>query len=166
MPDHTASAENLGIGIRQQERHDSYLLTLTFTLLGLAVQSASFDGPPAQRMFELLGWGILFASGLSGLRRSRKLPEHYRLVSAAVHNRELEADARLAELRGHRTVTIPGKGDLPLTAYLTDAVTAAEGIEATIAKREDAMVWWARVQRWTFVGGLAALLVSRAYGAF
>ena len=51
-----------------------YTVALTFTILGLAVQTASFGANIAADFAELLAWMILLISGLNGLMRLEWLP--------------------------------------------------------------------------------------------
>ncbi|MCP3673015.1 MAG: hypothetical protein GY829_00895 [Gammaproteobacteria bacterium] len=62
------------ISIRQQEKSEFYVVTLVFTLLSLAIQSADFEGKSISHSFEIIGWIALLVGGLSGLSYLEWLP--------------------------------------------------------------------------------------------
>ena len=43
---------NDAVAISLQEKLELYLLTLAFTLAGLSIQTATFNGPPSQRVMS------------------------------------------------------------------------------------------------------------------
>ena len=59
--------DNIEYSRQLQEKFELYLLALTFTLLGLAVQTAKFGSFRMADALEILGWIALAISGLSGL---------------------------------------------------------------------------------------------------
>jgi hypothetical protein len=73
---------NLEAAKETQLKHHFYLLTLTFTVLALAVQTAKFSGPIVADGFELLGWLGLLSSGLLGIFRFDLVPKVYQLFDA------------------------------------------------------------------------------------
>jgi hypothetical protein len=50
-----------------QEKFQFYGVALVFTILGLSIQTATFDGHVIARICELFSWLMLLVSGLSGL---------------------------------------------------------------------------------------------------
>ena len=64
-----------------QEKFQLYLVALTFGILAIAVQTASFEGPIAARIAELLGWLLLLTSGIIGVWRLESIPRHYQFIS-------------------------------------------------------------------------------------
>ena len=73
----TSREPNIHAAQRFQERFEFYLVTLTFTLLGLAAQTAAFGQLAMADLAELAAWGALLLSGLTGLDLPRF---HGRLV--------------------------------------------------------------------------------------
>ena len=55
------------IANQSQEKFQFYAVSLVFTILGLSIQTANFDGHIVARICELLSWLMLLISGLSGL---------------------------------------------------------------------------------------------------
>ena len=62
------------IAQQSQEKFEFYLLSLVFTLLALAVQSATFGTNLPKNALELLAWVLFLISGLSGLYRLQWIP--------------------------------------------------------------------------------------------
>ena len=67
------------------QKFDFYLVALVFTLTGLSVQTAKFDGGVYGVAFELLGWIALLLSGVLGLKRLSAFSIIYQLL----HRREI-----------------------------------------------------------------------------
>ncbi len=64
---------------RLQEKFSFYVIALTFTILGLAVQTAEFGISRISDSVELLGWIFLLTSGLTGLSRLEWTPKIYQI---------------------------------------------------------------------------------------
>jgi hypothetical protein len=67
----TMSDANLELAQRYQEKFAFYVIALTFTILGLAIQTASFDENTLSGALEIVAWFLLLISGLAGLYRIR-----------------------------------------------------------------------------------------------
>lgn len=65
---------------RHQDTFELYVLGLTFTILGLSVQTASFGVALLADSAELLGWVSLLISGLFGLHRGLWKPNLYNVM--------------------------------------------------------------------------------------
>ena len=76
--------QNQLIGQRIQQQFEFYLLALTFTLLGVAVQTAEFPDNLIADAAELFAWVVLLASGIVGLSRMRDIPHMYWIFSTKV----------------------------------------------------------------------------------
>lgn len=59
-----------------------YFVALTFTILGLALQSGEFDGNGSRDLLEASSWLALLVSGLAGLWRLEYLNVLYRIRHA------------------------------------------------------------------------------------
>lgn len=70
---------NLKLGAEIDTKLNFYVLGLTFGVLALSVQTASFAGPLAARIAELSAWVLLLLSGLMGLSRLEWMPTAYQL---------------------------------------------------------------------------------------
>ena len=59
------------------DRRDFFTLSLVFTVLAVAIQTAEFGEHEFQRFLEMLAWVGLFVSGISALLRVRMAPVYY-----------------------------------------------------------------------------------------
>jgi hypothetical protein len=151
---------------RNQERHESYLLTLTFTLLALAVQSASFGSQFWQNNVELLGWASLMISGLSGLSRGEWLPllfGHFSRQSDAEHNVRA---VRQAKRQGITRIQVVEEGRVyPIDEHLARVEADASSITKKAEELQSRTQLKYKVQRGCFAIGLLCLAVSRGWPA-
>lgn len=60
-----------------QDKFEFYFLGLTFTILGLSLQTASFGECVWSDVLELLAWILLLISGMTGLFRGFWKPDLY-----------------------------------------------------------------------------------------
>ena len=81
MADSDWSTELAKFGYTAQQKFDFYAVALCFTLLGLAIQTASFGTNPAADLFELIGWLALLTAGIAGFSRLEWQPQVYQLMS-------------------------------------------------------------------------------------
>lgn len=58
-----ATDENAKIATELQIKYELYFITLTFTLLGLAVQTVTTYDVKNEALFEILAWIFFLASG-------------------------------------------------------------------------------------------------------
>lgn len=145
-----------------QEKLEIYLVGLTFTLLATAVQTVKAGGSAVADAAELASWLLLFASGLAGLSRLEWLPVAH-LVHGATQDVEVQVE-QLEQLgeRGHLEVT-----DDEEVVLMADALARRKAKLAGLEAKETAFTRSTRrkylVHKWTFLTGLALLLVARGY---
>ena len=80
-----------------QEKFEFYMLSLTFTLLALSVQSASFGNNLASDILELIGWCLLLISGVIGIFRLEMVPVALRYYAVQSEAEVDEADLKKVE---------------------------------------------------------------------
>ena len=73
------SESNSNVGQRIQEKFQFYIVGLIFTLLGLAVQTASFGSSIVADLLEFGAWACLLLSALLAMSRLEWAPQIYRL---------------------------------------------------------------------------------------
>lgn len=73
-----------------QEKFELYLVSLTFTLLALSVQTASFGKYPTADVLEILGWALLLISGIIGIFRLQYVPVVLRYYAAKEADHEVD----------------------------------------------------------------------------
>jgi hypothetical protein len=109
-----------------------YIVALTFTLMGLSVQTAKFDSGSFGLGFELLGWLCLLSSGVIGLNRLSKFTSLYTLLHRRkVHDPNLNEDER-------------------------------KEFDAHINKEDLKIINMYNWQKWLFVTGLISVMFSRS----
>jgi hypothetical protein len=79
-----ASTRAQRYSLRIQHRFDFYIVALTFTLLGLSVQTARFCSSRWSNGLELVGWLAFLGSALVGLWRLEKIPGYFLKVAEYV----------------------------------------------------------------------------------
>jgi len=147
-----------------QEKLEFYFVGLVFTLLGLSVQTLSRDRTDPWHYFDVLGCFLLFVSGLSGLTRLESLFRHFKFHARRDHlsdarsvlRKRLDREEKLRILGGGSDTT-----EITGLASLTDEQIA--DAEQWITKNEKTHALSYYSTKWTFVGGLIALFVSRAF---
>ena len=158
-------ADNLETAIRNKERFETYLLGLTFAILGLSIQTARFGSSVIADSAELLAWGSLLVSGLAGLSRAEWVPELYRRFSIQDEQEEKAREARKAELQGVRELHVLGtRKSVSIVEYIAGAEEGLAKVEAAIAPLSQRVVRTYSVMKYAFVLGLGLLMLARGFG--
>lgn len=105
-----AEQHNVESTQRIMERGHFYFLALTFTLLGLAVETAEFHGFTYRIYAELGGWIALAISGITGFYRTDDFISVY-ASGAEKENARKDVDALGNVMRGGR-VLIEEEGEI------------------------------------------------------
>ena len=164
MSEQSASQLNVEIALRRQEKFETYLVGLVFTLLALSVQTASFGVSLAADVLELLSWVLLFVAGLAGLSRMEWIPELYRLASYRVEKEERVRSVKTAMLHGSREVlVVPTGKTVPASEYAARDADAVAKIAAREKELEKVQLGKYRILKWCFAGALAFLIVGRGW---
>src|SRR4051812_40036043 len=111
------------VAIERQGTLDLYFIGLTFTVLGLAVQTAKIGVLYTADVAEVLGWIALLVAAFNGLRRLEWLPEHYRVQDLKLHQEAKRFEAgkiMLSRPVTHFTVA-PTNEQIPVKEYLAHA---------------------------------------------
>lgn len=155
---------NLAAALRLQEQFDFYLLGLTFTILGLSVQTARFDGPAPKDALELVAWWALLVSGLAALYRAQWKPNLYRVTAEQIRYQEKGWRFREAAQQGQTEIMVRDEGkSRPTEEMITNADQMVE-LAKTLRGRFDAAIHRAYLlQRVFLVVGFVGLLLSRGY---
>ena len=154
---------NLEHAINIKDKFHFYFLALVFTILGLSIQTSSFESMP-QAIIEVCAWASLLCSGLAGLSRMEWLPlgyEHYsELTSQKTFLREAET--------GRELMDESGKIMTPLEAeqFIKDVKSRMNERTAFMDKLERKEKIQYSIHKWFFVLGIAMLAVSRGIALF
>lgn len=76
-----SESRNLEAAQDVHHKFEFYLLALTFTIAGFAIQTGKFSGNVFGDLAEVSSWAMLFLSGVVGLWRLEYLPVMYRTYS-------------------------------------------------------------------------------------
>jgi hypothetical protein len=156
---------NAQVAQQIQLKHQFYVLTLCFTVLALAVQTADFDGRPlAADAIELAGWLCLLISGLVGLFRFELVPKLYQLFDAQIHLKHDKSELQKANvLEGDEVFSIQENKNVKLSELVTKIAADIAKANEAISERNNKITARYLLHRWLFVAGVVALMISRGY---
>lgn len=148
-----------------QEKFELYLLGLIFTLLGLAVQTATFGRSQIADTLELAGWLSLLTSGLVGLLRMEKIPVAHVADAAQLDCRKELTLVKDAASRGTTQVTELHKSVPPIDIGVVIANRESQVSNLGEIKKNLGREIRAKytVHKWSFVLGLCLITTGRAY---
>ena len=153
---------DLEAGQRVQERVQYYFVTLTFTLLALSIETATFSGSKISQICELLGWVVLLTSGISGLSRLNSLPSNFKI---SIHRSSIQSDidsTRKLIKEGNKTILLQKTDEtVEATPYLEDRLKtlgSLEEKESVLLSKQSVLM---KVHRSALFLGLVLLLISR-----
>jgi hypothetical protein len=156
---------NIELANKLKERFEFYVIALTFTILGLSIQTAKFGSYIAPDILELLGWAFLFISGLVGLSRLEWLPVAYKVFG--------ELDKKTAEINQLKQAKESGRTNVPVIgdgrefAPVDEVINKYSLAESKLDLQIKKLIKWTlikyQIHKWAFVLGLFFLLASRSY---
>ena len=158
MPDDS----NIDVAIRIQEKFEFYFLSLTFIILGLAIQTSKFGVHAISDGLELLGWISLFVSGMAGLSRMRWAPFLYKVKDAIIRRERVRDDAKRRELNGE-TRPIRGEEKVSIGDFIADVSQGVREVEDQLSKLEAKNNLKSSLHVYGFTFGLLFLMGSRGY---
>lgn len=161
----TQSADdNSIVGQRIQEKFQFYVLALTFTVLGLSVQTSSFGVSRLADGLELAAWAALAVSGLVGLWRVEGTPHLYDLFAVRNQYDTRAQGLRKIESQGARSVTSLEDGlEHPISEALQNAVSSVTIIDSHLKPLKVSLQARYRAQRALFVAGFVLLVCARGW---
>ncbi|HVS27400.1 MAG TPA: hypothetical protein VHE58_08925 [Burkholderiales bacterium] len=155
---------NAQVAQQTQLKHQFYVLTLCFTVLALAVETADFDGPLAADAIELAGWLCLLISGLIGLFRFELVPKLYQLFDAQIHLKQDKSQLQKANfLEDGEIFSIQDNKNVPISELVTRVEGNLTRVNEAISERSNKITAQYLLHRWLFVTGVVALVTSRGY---
>ena len=149
------------------EKFEFYFLGLTFTLLGAAIQTASFVGHSDPSVFaEVIGWAGFALSGLIGLSKVEHLSVVIYLRNRKKEFENNKSQFEQAKASGVSSAKIAQTGEVMLIdAVIIQAGESASRYEEQLEKVGRRHEVKDIIQRWAFVLGLLSTAVARAYDA-
>lgn len=159
------SVEELKVAHQSQEKFQFYAVALVFTILGLSVQTASFDGHIAARICELLAWLFLLISGLSGLSHLEWNPV---IRIQMIRKDDLESKAHHLEAekeRGKQQVhVLQTNSVVPIDERLSEYQSYLSKLEGQITTLDKKAGFKYFLFKYCFAIGIALLLAARSAG--
>lgn len=164
MSSPSAMSTERSIAQQSQEKYEFYLLSLVFTLLALAVQSANFGENLPKNALELLAWVLFLISGLSGLYRLEWVPV---ARASMADKRDLEDEVfRMKELqlKGQTELLVLDTGRRqPITERINNRQIGIDALDPKIKQIESRVHAAYDVHKYSFVLGLISVACSRGY---
>jgi len=153
---------NSDVGQRIQEKFQFYIVGLIFTLLGLAVQTASFGTSLAADLFELGAWICLLLSALLAMSRLEWAPQIYRLFDVQQDLKGEQKRLQQAINAGTKVVDKTGQ-PIEVDEFLRIIEERLNITVGQIKKIDKGAQWKYKVHKVGFVLGLVLLISARAY---
>lgn len=153
------------VAIELRGKFEFYLLALTFSILGLSIQTAEFGKHLLVDTLELGGWVALFMSGVVGILRGEWIPVAYDIQSKITATRERRGEIAEASRRGI-TMKVPFV-DAGRETVLAgeDAVEKLDALVTTLEQQykatEEKIVSRYRTMMRAFMVGIGCLLIAR-----
>jgi len=152
------------IAQQSQEKFEFYLLSLVFTLLALAVQSATFGAILPKNGLELLAWLLFLISGLSGLYRLEWIPV---ARASMADKRSLEEEVfkmKELQLQGQSELLVLDTGKRQSIAErMENRKLGIDALEQKIRRIEGRVQAAYEIHKYTFVIGLISVACARGY---
>lgn len=147
-----------------QEKFELYLLALVFTVLGLAIQTASFGRYDLADCFELLAWILLLISGIAGLSRLEWVPVAYHTLGTAKDlKNERKNFIELLSSGVDRHPVVDHSEPLHIQELIDDRSVAIVKVEQRIKQLEESILRKYSIHKWCFVVAVAFLVCARGY---
>ena len=148
---------------RTQEKLDFYVVALSFTVLGLSIQTAIYGRNVVADILELASWVLLLSSGVIGLWRIEGKPFLYHLVSLRDDFDSRAKNIRKVEAQGTRSMFSLDQGrEISTAEALEIAVTSIAKIDEKLEPWQKTLGRRYNAQRWSLVAGFGCLVMARA----
>ena len=158
----SSDPDNRQVGQEIQVRFGFYSVALTFTILGLAIQTSSFGYNVVADLAELLAWLILLISGLQGLKRLEGLPGLYQVFGVQDDAETQIETLRRARIGGVLKNTDTRTGEVkPIGDVITVAQQDLGLIESKLPELTRPLEIAYDRHRSAFVSGIVLLVASR-----
>ena len=146
------------IANQSQEKFQFYAVSLVFTILGLSIQTANFDGHIVARICELLSWLMLLISGLSGLSHLEWNPViHVQMV----RKDELEAtESQLQDIEQLKVLL--NDTTVPISEPIEEHASYIKKLDDELTELDSKAEIKYSVFKWCFAIGITLLVVSRS----
>ncbi len=153
------------IAIELRAKFEFYLLALTFSILGLSIQTADFGAVLFADVFELSGWLSLFVSGVIGILRAEWIPVAYDIQSKIARLTRQSQEVRQQLQHGVQTPVSFLEGDKETVLVGEDATIKLDSTAAELENQHEAanikIISRYQKMKWAFMIGIGCLMVAR-----
>jgi hypothetical protein len=146
------------------EKLEFYFLGLTFTLLGLSVQTFKPTNFLSADLVEITGWFLLLISGLVGLSRLEWIPVNLGVKGRESYLEDAYRELGKAQESGEPVIDSKSLQPINVTESRTVAAKSLEEIKIRGRKLDRKNDIKYSAQKSLFLVGLVALILARAQG--
>lgn len=157
------STKEYEIAHQSQEKFQFYSVALVFTILGLSIQTASFDGHWSAKICELVSWLLLLISGLFGLSHLEWNPV---IRTQMAEKSKLDEKARHLEegkRQGAEVVHVAEKNQVvPIDVRIGEYEVFLGKLDSNISRLDRKAEIKYQIFKWGFGLGVVVLASSRS----
>lgn len=151
-----------------QGKFDLYLVSLTFTIMALSIQTAPSETALLGKVLEISSWGLFLISGCVGLWRLEWVPQLFHIIALRENAKESLSENRRLLVEGQVTRVIDyGTGQ---RASIDEAIASDTALlnkyNDLRAELDSAGVRKYKAQKVSFVVALLLILAARAISMF
>ena len=159
-----AENPNLKFAQEYQGKFELYLVSLSFTLLALSIQTAKLGTNTIVDIMEVVGWMLLLVSGLTGLSKIENVPVTIKLLDKGDrHQRELERMLSNRAMKGTAEVMDPISGErTPIEREIEKSKGLVERWRIDFKKKERIELAKYAVHRYSFMVGVVVVAFARS----
>lgn len=158
---------NYRAAIEIQHKFWFYFLALTFTILGLSIQTAETGSFLIADIFEICSWFFLLISGVAGLSRLEWIPNFFYLSGKKIDQEKMLRDFQMRYPRMTSTIRIQETNeDVSVESFLENRKESINILKGEIKKIESKTKVKYYLQRSSFLIGIVLLILSRSYSFF
>ena len=151
------------IAHQSQEKFQFYAVALVFTILGLSIQTANFDGYIAVRICELLSWLMLIISGLAGLSHLEWNPViHMQMVQKDELEEKINQFVVQRDQGIQQVKVLQNKTVVPIEERITEFESYVEKLGNQITNLDKKSEFKYKIFKWSFGIGIVLLAASRS----
>lgn len=150
-----------------QEKFEFYFIGLTFTLLGLSIQTSNFENSSIIVIsLELIGWSFFIISGLSALSKIEWISSLVYVKNRKSSLKDVSRQLGVFQAQGQPSVFNADTGQKESISNTLEKLNEnIEQYDNRLKELGKYHGWKHEVQKYTFVIGLLAVAISRGTNA-
>lgn len=152
------------LAIQSQEKFQFYLVALTFTILGLSIQTYDDSSTKIASLIEIISWVSLLLSGLAGLSYLEWGPVIREKLAVKSDAEETISNLKKHKLGGVSTVNVEQHGKvMPIEERINEFEYHSDAVINLIDNLEKKSKIKYKIFKWCFLAGVVFLVGGRAY---